>query len=502
MRAAAACAASLLLAACAAASDVRPVIDAPSPPRPALRHLRILHLNDVADFERGPDGAGLLRAASVVRAARGELPRVLVSGGGDLLALSPASLVLDAAPIAAAWRALGLDVATPGDRDLGLPPALLAARARDTGARWLTANVIDGDRPCCGAARWTVVDVGGIRVGVTGVTSEDAGRAAGSDLDIGDPVAAARDAVAALRVEGAEVVLLLAHGEAPLLELLGHAARPDVVLGGHEGTPVSTQAGPATVVRAAAGARDVVQVDLWLTDTGRIAARDVRFLPVLGAPPDSALLEVADRAAEALAQAPPVGTTAVPLDARPDAFAAGEAPLGNLLADLARRATRADVAIVDAGSVAPRSLEPGPVPATWPTDLLPDLGPLAVLEVSGADLAAVFEHALVWLPAPATRFLHLSGVTVRYDPAARPGERLRSVTVGGAPLDPERRYRVATTARIAAGGDGFGWLLAARRLAPLDVTPRLAALLVSRLRSGEPLAPSVEGRLVSDSGSR
>ncbi len=487
---------ALLAAACAGLPTRTSVPPVAAPPD--LRHLRILHLNDVADLESGPDGAGLLRAASVVRAARGDLPRVLVSGGGDLLALSPASLVLDAAPAAAAWRAIGLDVATPGDRDLALPPALLTARARDTGARWTTANITDGNRPCCGAAARMLLVVGGIRVGVTAVTSEDAARASGTGLAVADPVEAARDAVAALRAEGAEVVLLLAHGEAPLLEVLGHAARPDVVLGGHEGTPLAARAGPATVARAAGGGRDVVQVDLWVDADGAVAARDVRFLPVLGAPPDPALLEVADRAAQAMASAPPVGTTGVRLDARPAAFAAGEAPLGNLLADLARRATRADAALVDAGSVSPRLLEPGPVPAAWPIDLLPDLGPLDVLEVSGADLAAVLEHALAWLPAPTTRFLHLSGLAVRYDPAAGPGERLRSATVGGARLDPARHYRVAATRRIAAGGDGYGWLRAARRLAPLDVTPRLAALLVARLRAEGPLAPAVDGRVVAE----
>ncbi len=491
-RVAAALAAGLVLGACATPAPRGP--EGPRAEPPALRHLRILHLNDVADLEAGAGGGGLVHAASTVRAARGTLPRVLVTGGGDLLAPSPASLVLDAAPAAAAWRAIGLGAATPGDRDLALGPGLLARRARESGARWTTANLRAGDRPCCGAEARLLLDVGGVRVGVAGVTGEGAARAARADVDVADPVAAAREAVAALRAGGAEVVLLLAHGEAPLLEVLARVARPDVVLGGHEGTPLATPVGPTAVVRAARGGRDVVQVDVWLEPDGALAGRDVRFLPVLGAPPDPALLDVADRAARSLAAAPPVGTTEVPLDARPDAFAAGESPLGNLLADLARRATGADVALVDAGSVAPRLVEPGPVPAAWPIDLLPDLGPLVVLEVPGADLEAVLEHALARLPAAASRFLQVSGLTVRHDPDARPGERLVSATIGDQSVDPARRYRVAGTARIAAGGDGYGWLRGARRLATEDVTPRLAALLVARLRMGAPLAPEVEGR--------
>lgn len=493
-------AAAALLLALAAAGCARLPRDTPAPPAESLgvRHLRILHLNDVAHLEAAAGEPGLGAAASVVRAARGRLPRVVVTGGGDLLGPAPSALVLDAAPQAAAWAALGLDVATPGDRDLALAPALLARRASETGARWTSANVGNGGRPCCGMARTVLLERDGLRIGVTGVTSEDVVRAAGTGLEAGDPAEAARQAVAALRAAGAHLVLLLAHGEAPLLEVLARAARPDVVLGGHEGTPLALAVGPAFVVRAARGGRDVVQVDLWISAEGVVEGRDVRFLPAAGAPPEPALAALADQAAEDVAVAPPAGATAVPLDPRPEAFAAGESPLGNLLADLARRATGADVALVDAGSVAPRALEPGPVPAAWPIDLLPDLGPLSLLEVSGADLAAVLEHALGRLPGPASRYLHLSGLSLRYDPEARPGERVRQVLVGERPLEAARRYRVAATRRVALGGDGYGWLRAARRLLPDDAAPHLAARLLARLRTGEALAPAVDGRVVAD----
>lgn len=477
---------ALLLAACAQPAARLPA--APPAPDP-LRHLRVLHLNDVADVEP------LVRAASVVREARGALPRVLVTGGGDLLAPSPASLVLDGAPAAAAWKAIGLAAATPGDRDLALPPAVLEARTRESGARWVSANLRRGGRPCCGAATRALLAVAGMRVGITGVTSEDAAGAF-SDVDAGNPVASAREAVAALRAEGAEVVLLLAHGEAPLLELLARTAGPDLVLGGHDGTPLAAGAGGVPVVRAARGARDVAQVDLWLGPEGGVVARDVRFLPATGASAEPALAALADRAEADLAAALPVGETVTPLDSRPESLAAAESPLGNLLADLARSATRAEVALIDAGSVTPRLVPPGPVPALWPIDLLEDLGPLAVLEVPGADLRAALEHAVARLPSAAPRFLQVSGLALRVDPWARPGERLVAASAGGGPLDPSRRYRVVTTARAAAGGDGYGWLRNARRLVHEDLSPHLAALLVARLRSGDPLAPDVEGRIV------
>ncbi len=474
---------------------------------PAVRHLLVLHLNDVADLDRGATGGGLARAAAVVHRARAGVARVLVTGGGDLLGPSPAALLLDAEPAAEAWRALGLDVATPGDRDLGLGPATLGRRIGDSGARWTTANLRRAGRPdlpCCGAEGPLLLELNGLRVGVAGVTGEAAAALAQPerlDIEVLDPVVVARDAVAALRARGADVVLLLAHGEAPLLELLARAAQPDLVLGGHAGSPLGFEAGPALVVRTSPGGQDVARIDLLVREGVGIVGRSLRFLPVgPEVAPDpglAGLLEALPGRLEAAAAAV-AGVTSVPLDPRPEALGAAESPLGNLLADLARARLGADAALIDAGSIAGLPpLEAGPLPAGFALRLLPDLGRLALLEVTGAELRATLEHGLTRLPEPSSRFLQLSGLRVTWDPEAPPGRRLRAVTVDGAPLDARRRYRVAVTARLARGSDGHAWLRGARRLVPDDAGPLLADLLLARLRSGAPLAPALEGRVAA-----
>jgi 2',3'-cyclic-nucleotide 2'-phosphodiesterase (5'-nucleotidase family) len=253
------------------------------------------------------------------------------------------------------------------------------------------------------------------------------------------------------------------------------------------------------VVRATGGGRDVAQVDLWVGPGGDLAGLDVRFLPVdASLSPDPALAPVRDETEAALARvaARPAGTTAVALDGRLEAAGVRESALGNLVADLAREGTGAAAALVDAGSIGPVAIGTGPLPGDLPLRLFPDLGPLAVLEVSGADLAAALEHALGRLPTPSTRFVQLSGLRVTFDAGARVGARVRGVaTAGGGALDPARRYRVAVSARLAAGADGQAGLRAARRLVAEDSAPLLAYLLLARMRAGAPLAPAVEGRL-------
>lgn len=493
---------ALVLTGCGVAAPGRP--QSPRPPVPPARHLLLLHLNDVADLDGGPEGGGLARAAAVVRRARAGVSRSLVTGGGDLLGPSAAALLLGGTPAAEGWRTLGLDVATPGDRDLALGPAALRRAIAESGARWTSANLGGGERPerrCCGTEDAVVLDLEGVRVGVAGVIGEDTagGEARRWGIAVSDPVAAARRAVERLRAAGAEVVVLLAHGEGPLLELLARAARPDLVLGGHEGAPLALEAGPALVVRTGRGGRDVARIDLLVARGAGVVGRTLRFLPVgPEVAPDPALQGLAEAAAGRVeaAAAVPAGATAVALDPRPETLGAGEAPLGDLLADLARARLGADVALIDAGSVAGGPpLEPGPLASGLPLRLLPDLGPLAAVELSGGELLATLEHGLARLPAAAPRFLQLSGLTVAYDPERAPGRRVVAVAVDGTPLDAARHYRVATTARLARGADGHAWLRGARRLVPEDAGPLLAELLLDRMRDGTPLAPRADGRL-------
>jgi 2',3'-cyclic-nucleotide 2'-phosphodiesterase (5'-nucleotidase family) len=94
-----------------------------------------------------------------------------------------------------------------------------------------------------------------------------------------------------------------------------------------------------------------------------------------------------------------------------------------------------------------------------------------VVTLTGAALRAALEHSVSLLPAPAARFLQVSGLVVRFDPRRPAGRRVLAVEVGGRPLDPRRRYRVATTSFLARGGDGYTMLGEAPRVA-LDGPPQ------------------------------
>jgi len=80
---------------------------------------------------------------------------------------------------------------------------------------------------------------------------------------------------------------------------------------------------------------------------------------------------------------------------------------------------------------------------------------LVVVAVKGSDLRAAIENGLSRLPAIAGRFPQVSGMRVEYDSQRPTGRRVLLIEVGGAPLDSDRMYKVATNDFMARGGDDY-----------------------------------------------
>src|SRR3546814_16752966 len=73
------------------------------------------------------------------------------------------------------------------------------------------------------------------------------------------------------------------------------------------------------------------------------------------------------------------------------------------------------------------------------------------LQMTGAQLLEALEHGVSAVEEGAGRFPSLSGMTMTWSRGAQPGERVKSVSVNGKPLDPPATYNVATNDFIEAG---------------------------------------------------
>lgn len=212
--------------------------------------------------------------------------RSLFVGNGDDLSVDLNSVITEGEHTIAAFNAADIDVNTFGFSEIELF-GVLRERVAASRFTWVSANVREPDErgqvfaADQGARPWIVTDLGGVRVGVTGLLgarfSLDYPLALPAgfkpDLRILDPVKAMREVLPQMRAAGADIVVLLSHMiHEDTLQVVRAVKGIDVALGTHLGPPVDAGRVNGTIV-AVAGPDEMQalgQLDL-IVRRGRIA---------------------------------------------------------------------------------------------------------------------------------------------------------------------------------------------------------------------------------------
>jgi 2',3'-cyclic-nucleotide 2'-phosphodiesterase (5'-nucleotidase family) len=484
-----------------------------SPPAGArARTLRIISINDFhGALEARPDGnAGLRGGAAHVAAVIRRLQRectgtctpILVDGGDEFQG-TPASNLAFGRPVVALLNSLDLAAAALGNHEFDWGQDTLRARMRDARYGIFGANVTYADgRPVPWIRQDTIVERGGIRVGIVGLATESTPRVtmARNVADLrfhrAAPVAVRR--ARELRARGADVVIAVIHaggqcnadacsGETVEIAREGQGVI-DVVVGGHVHTEFSTLVGTVPVMRARSSGRAVSVLDLPLHPAAR-ATPTPRLLFVgtdtIAPDPDAALL--IDGAIAAVR--PLVDRTIVDV-AEPMRRGGPQHALGNLIADAQRAAAGADVAVMNNGGIR-ADLRAGPATYGSFFEIQPFANLLVRMTVTGADLRAYFERVV-----GGTARAHVSGAVVRYDPVAAAGSRVVELLVGGQPVNPAREYTIAMSDFMATGGDGLSLSGPARRTDDLGIVDLDALLAYVRALPGGVVRPDAAPRFV------
>ncbi len=518
------------------------------PAEGAIR-LTILAINDfhgaLLDHPVGTSSAlpaqgGAALMSTAIQAAHADNPGgVLVVDAGDMVQGPLLCNHFEGAPVADVYAHLGVEAAVLGNHEFdygplgersvtgpGDPPfgALDAFLDRATFTP-LSANLSPTEWPLpAGVRPHTLVERQGIRVGLIGVTTPTTPGMSMADNLTGvrfDPVGPAVAAsVAALRGQGADVIVVLGHldggcklatRDAPpaicepdgeLVEVLeaGDGALDAVVLG-HRHTMIASRVDGVAVVEAGARGTALSRVELFVDPVTRRAhrmrTRVEAPVPLTGLDPDpavDAILAPYVTQIESIC-AEPLATAAAPLTRAGD-----ESAVGNLVAD-AMRASREgiDVAVINSGSIR-ADLPAGELSycdlyATFPFDPR-----LVEFQLSGEEL----ERILEFLTSGAHSMPQVSGVRLTVDAGGGQArdldgdgltadwerDRLLAVTdERGLPLDPAGSYRFLSTDYVTQRpGDAefvFGQIPPARVTA---TTASVRDAIVERLRvADEPL---------------
>lgn len=230
-----------------------------------------------------PDPGGLPERSAFLRKLRARAPVVFSFDAGDLLfpALDPqpwekaewerrAELLIEAQGI------LGVDAYVPGELDLALGREPFERLLGKAPFPVLAANLLDATSKKPLFRGRATFRRGGATIGAVGVFAppKDDGSIARAGLVVADPIEAARAEVAALRAEGHDLVVLIAHtGEPRLREIARAVEGVDVALGVHpeEATTIESPIEGSTLIARVPtrGGGVVVQTDVRLVPGGR-----------------------------------------------------------------------------------------------------------------------------------------------------------------------------------------------------------------------------------------
>jgi len=519
---------------------------AAAPAHAQREHLiNIIHTNDVhsrVDQVTSSGGAcsarqaaenqcfgGYPRLVTKIRDLRRNHPNPLVVDAGDYFQGSLFYTQYKSDAVKPFIQMIGYHAIALGNHEFDDGPAELQKFLTGLGTPVVAANIdVSGEPRLQGLfTASTVVDVGGQRVGVIGLTTSDTALTSspGPTVRFADHAETLRREVRALERQGVNKIVALTHvGAAEDRRLAAMVDGVDVYVGGHShslfhnGDDRRRAAEYPVVVRTPSGAPAlVVQAHTAGIFVGRLQVTfDARGVAtawegntelvdhtVAQDPEAQAMVE---RMAGPLAElrAREVAPAAVALDGDRASCRQRECNLGNLIADAMLWYTReagSRIAIQNGGGIR-TSIPQGMVTFGQILEVLPFSNSVSTMELTGAEVVQALENGVSQAESmenPGTgRFPQVAGIRFTWDAAKPAGERIVSVDVRNAdgsfaPIDRAATYMVVTNNFMRNGGDGYAVFSEGRN--PYDSWANIEDALAEYMRHLGSANPQVEGRI-------
>lgn len=468
------------------------------------KQLTILYLNDLhgqLEPSRADGGeilGGVARLATLVERIRSENNRLghqtLLLVAGDLFLGSSLSAFFQGEAEVKFLNLVHPDALTLGNHEFDFGLEVLEQRVKDATFPVISANIYRNKERLLPPLVFR--DMGaGLRVAILGLITPDTTEIAHpekiSGLTFSDPVAEAKKVVSEAR-RGSDILIALTHTG---LEIDKRLAREvpglHVIIGGHDHIALPEPLAVNGVLICQAQNRGLFLGRLDL----RIEAKKVIKVAAVLMPVTEELQENQEvkemvssyrtKLDRQLKQV--VGKNRTRLVGDPDMIRQTETNLGNLVADVMRKAARTEIALVNGGGIR-GSIEEGAIILEDVWRVFPYDNQLVRLELSGKQIEEVLSHSVGLRPGLTGGFLQVSGLSFVIEPTGP-----REIRVDGKPLVRDRFYSVAITDFMYAGGDGYSHFQAGKN--PLRQRLLIRDLFLSYLRENKEISAVVDGRI-------
>ena len=533
----------LLLGACASPDTRAPQASSNAAnAAPGTRTALLMAINDVYRIEGLEEGrvAGLARVRSLRKELEKDHPDLLLLHAGDFLFPSFASRMYNGEQMVAVLNDLDGNPEAFDDRmfvvfgnhefEKRKDASILDKRIEQSRFHWLGGNVTfktgEDGRPLIedrNLSRTALVESGGIRIGLFGLTIPTDGV---QYAEFAGPEATARELTAALRAQGAEVVIGLTHlnfsDDRGLLEELGDDG-PDLIVGGHDHEKMVIQVGKRFALKADADARTADVIRLRLDPAGRLeVSHDFRTLEGIDPRPDPDTLALvgdwqakheqefcASKGAEPGCLGKYYGSTRTLLEAEETKIRRQETSLGDWVADQMKKEMEpcgAQVAFINSGTLRLNQDLPAgtKIIRRHVEELFGYDTPLRLIRINGAILQQVAEQSLRAWPGSGS-WLQISGFAWVHDTEKKTATGLTLLTPRGPrPVRPDEEILAAVNDYLVNEdpnvGDQDGYVMLRESQIVRDCAADghdLKKVVETALSAANPqgIAPKAEGRI-------
>jgi 5'-nucleotidase / UDP-sugar diphosphatase len=475
------------------------------PDKDKTYRITVMHTNDHhGRFWKNSDGEyGMAARKTVIDGIRSEVAAAggysLLLDGGDVNTGVPESDLQDAVPDFKGMNLLGYQAMAVGNHEFDKPPGILRMQRDLAQFPMLSANIYENGKRMFDP--YKVFDLGGLRVGVMGLTTEDTAKMVLPDnvknIEFRNAAAEAASVLPELRAK-AHVVIAATHmghyengnhgTQAPGdVELARVVKGLDLIVGGHTQNPACMKAENVLDQAYVPGAECrpdrqngtwIVQAHEWGKYVGRadFEYRNGEFKlvqyklipvnlkkPVKGADGKTTLVAYTQYIAEdktMLTLLEPyqafgqqklgveIGETDGRLEGDRGVVRTKPASLAVLIGLAAMERTKADFAVVNAGGVR-ESLAAGKITYKDVLKVQPFGNTLSTVDLTGSEVLAYLQAAAKMSPGSGA-FAQFAGISLEIA-----GNQVSNVRIKGAPLDPAKTYRMVINNFQAAGGDGY-----------------------------------------------
>lgn len=463
---------------------------------------------------------GFARIATIVDEVRSEEKNVIVLDSGDTVQGTLFTKVYGGIQIAELMTRIGYNAVTIGDHDFDSGPEGLREFVKNASFPFLVANIdLSESKYLTGLfSPSDIIDVEGKKIGIFGLTTEDANVSSKTDSDvrITSSKEAARKMVDELE-DKCDMIVAISHlGLQADRKLANDVPGIDLIVGGGSKSKLTapvilnTPKGKTIIVQAYKQGRYLGRLDIALKDKN-VKIIDYKLIPVdynvvSNVEMSTTIRNLYDKLKDEVNR--PIGRTEIELDGRKSHIRTRETNLGNLFVEaIKEKFPQVDVVIQNAGGIRGDGIIPaGKITVKDVWEWHPFENKIVLVTIKGKELKEVLERGVSNLPRSKGNFLQVEGLAFKVDLTGSPqelsednntikfnGERVKEVLVNGKPLDYNKDYRVAINDFIYSGGDGFVSFKKAKN--PVYTNVSLADVVIEYFQKNSPVKVGTDNKI-------